>query len=690
MYITGKVNRCLGCMEVYEAYDNICPYCGYMNGTPPSEMFHLKPGTVLEDKYILGKVLGYGGFGITYIAWDRILKRKVAIKEYLPRECGTRQQEQEYISIYPGERRIQFEKGLRMFLDEAGILMRFLDLRGVVRIFDRFEENNTAYIVMEYLAGETLRERLDKTGPMTMEEAKTIISPVMDALITLHNEGVIHRDISPDNIFLTESGDVCLIDFGSAKHLSLTADSDRSVVVKRGYAPPEQYQMSGNQGPWTDVYALAVVIYRMITGVLLDDAPERLIKDHYVSPAKYCKDITKNQEKALKKALELSDTARTPSMEIFKEELFKEEPKPSRRGKGKLGILAAVLVLLVTIAVGKEYIPFDQDDDNKEHVNSSTSSTETKYVGNYKNRPFKEAKEEAKEQGVTLEVVDTCNEFEGVKQSDDSIGNILSQVPEEGDVMNPNKTVQVVISAGTKTRSMRNYCGISQDIAENQAREEEKLILVTEQSDKDSSVIPGYIVRQNKKAGDVIPEGSSVTLYISRGRDYSKITGDQWMPSLKGISFGKALKIAKDKGFYLGITKRVFDPEVKKGKICKQSVEEDELLERNQEVLVEISKGPEMMPVPDVRGQTLEQARKLLKEQKLVVAEEIVYEYNSSVPKDYVIEQSEEPGSKIAEGSEVSLTVSKGEKPKKKSKSKKHKKRKKHKKKKKSYYEYYW
>ena len=188
--------RCMGCMQTYTAYDAVCPFCGYIEGTPAKEAYHIKPGSLLHDRYTVGRAIGFGGFGITYIAWDNKLMQKVAIKEYMPSEYATRVPGNLTVTIYDGERYTEFMTGLQKFLDEAQRLAKFQNVPGIVRILDCFSENLTAYIVMEYLDGMTLKQYLaEHGGKLPYEEAVEFILPVLAALQAVHKEGIIHRDI---------------------------------------------------------------------------------------------------------------------------------------------------------------------------------------------------------------------------------------------------------------------------------------------------------------------------------------------------------------------------------------------------------------------------------------------------------------------------------------------------------------
>ena len=189
-------------MELFGDEFEICPHCGYIVGTHAEEAIHMEPGTILHDRYIIGKILGYGGFGITYIGWDGKLEQKVAIKEYLPGEFSTRMPGQSQVTVFNGEKSEQFHDGMKKFIDEAKRLAKFQNEPGIVKIFDSFEENETAYIIMEYLDGETLTDYLKREKTIPEDQAVNMLMPVMNSLQTVHAEGLLHRDIAPDNIYV--------------------------------------------------------------------------------------------------------------------------------------------------------------------------------------------------------------------------------------------------------------------------------------------------------------------------------------------------------------------------------------------------------------------------------------------------------------------------------------------------------
>ncbi len=307
----------------------ICPHCGY-DETADKERYPmaLPCGIEIGNAYTLGRVLGQGGFGITYIAKDNSTGTRLAIKEYFPDSMATRTGAQS-VSAYTGERGDGFRYGLQCFLEEAKTLASFIGTPGIVRVFRYFEENNTAYFVMEYVEGTSLKQYLrEHGGKISFAEATRILVPVMDALSIVHSKGIIHRDISPDNIIITKSGNVKLLDFGAARYSIGDMSRSLDVVLKHGYAPREQYSRHGRQGPFTDIYSLAATFYRSITGIIPQDSIDRMDNDQLVTPRAYCPDLTPQGEFALFKGLAIQPADRFSSTAQFKECLLSRGPVP--------------------------------------------------------------------------------------------------------------------------------------------------------------------------------------------------------------------------------------------------------------------------------------------------------------------------------------------------------------------------
>ncbi len=327
------MERCLGCMELIDDQAEVCPLCGYFKGSGVKEAYYLEPGTVLKGQYLLGKVLGYGGFGVTYIGYDNKLQRKIAVKEYLPSDYATRKPGTKEPVIYSGDAREQFMAGLSSFLGEARNLAGFGGIPEIVDIYDCFKENGTGYIVMEYLKGKTVKELLAREGRFPYQKAEEIILHVLDGLEAVHKEGIIHRDIAPDNIFVTDEGEIKLLDFGAARYAASIYSRSLSVILKPGYAPEEQYRSHGQQGPWTDIYGVGATFYRMITGERPPESLERMIVDDLKRPSELGMEIPPEKEEILMKSLKVQMEDRIQSAEEFKEELTKVPDKLQKEDK---------------------------------------------------------------------------------------------------------------------------------------------------------------------------------------------------------------------------------------------------------------------------------------------------------------------------------------------------------------------
>ena len=311
------MHLCMGCMnELGE--ETLCPNCGYDEAVIGSESSaFLKPGTTLRnERFTVGVALGQGGFGITYIGYDNILNTKVAIKEYYPSDMVGRANNGGTVSPFTMNTD-DYGKGKERFIEEARTLAKFAGHPCIVGVKDCFEENGTAYMVMEFLEGVSLKEYLSrKGGKVSVNEAISILTPVVDALRAVHKVGIIHRDISPDNIYVTTDARVRLIDFGAARQ-SVGGHKSLSVMLKPGYAPEEQYRTRGNQGPWTDVYALTATLYRMITGSVPPDALERVLEDNLEIP----EGLSPNVQAAIRHGLAVRASERYSSVDRFYAEL---------------------------------------------------------------------------------------------------------------------------------------------------------------------------------------------------------------------------------------------------------------------------------------------------------------------------------------------------------------------------------
>ena len=280
-----EIRRCMKCMHALAAGETVCPECGRPYGSVRAESFALKPGTILDGKYLVGEMLGQGGFGITYIGFDLLLEQKIAIKEYFPMSTGMVSREGRSTVVWSDAvmQKSGVEKGFDSFLKEARKMAKLRSIPSVVGVNSVFIQNETAYIVMDFIEGETLLKKLQREGPVDYGTCVSLMTPIMQALSEVHKHGIIHRDISPDNIMVQNDGRLILLDLGAAKDLDIQGKDGNlqssQMVAKQGFSPVEQYGRDGKIGPWTDVYAMAATIYYCCTGVLPPSATDRMIED---------------------------------------------------------------------------------------------------------------------------------------------------------------------------------------------------------------------------------------------------------------------------------------------------------------------------------------------------------------------------------------------------------------------------
>ena len=542
---------CLGCMtELIEGGEfSRCPHCGYIAGTRAESSLHMQPGTVLTGRYLIGRVIGYGGFGVTYIGWDNVLQQRVAIKEYLPSEFATRAVGQTHITIFGGNKAEQFADGMAKFIDEAKRLVRFQSEPGIVRVYDSFEANNTAYIIMEYLDGETLTACLDREKRIPVEQAVELLTPVIQSLEAIHKEGIIHRDIAPDNIMLTRDGQIKLIDFGAARYATTSHSRSLTVVIKPGYSPEEQYRSRGDQGPHTDVYALSAVLYRMVTGITPPDALERRAffenkkKDTLIPPSKYCK-ISKSMENAILNGMNVRIEDRTPTAAAFLSQLTSKTRVQRVMGKIKAidlikwplwakvvipvsGVaVATLLVLLFTGRIGfPDHSPITERplDENMTRVPSVVNCS----VEAAQNR---------------LEEWELTAMISGRETSDTIPADmVLRQSVGAGEIVEKATSVELYISAAAEPEAED---GTMPDVAYYTESPAASILsrlgaVVAVEREYSDSVAEGIVVRSSPGQGEPLAEGGTVTLYVSMGPDPATLPseepeGDEPEPSAPG------------------------------------------------------------------------------------------------------------------------------------------------------------
>ncbi len=359
---TTTQHLCYNCFSQRESPEGPCPYCGFDLAENTKKFpVALRAGTVLNNRYIVGRVLGQGGFGITYLAFDTQLQTKVAVKEYMPNDIATRI-EGATVSVAMDTKKDDFTYGAERFQEEARTLAKFIGHPNIAGVSSYFDANDTSYFVMDYIEGISFKSYIGNAGGrVSVDEALNIMIPVLRALTAVHQEGFIHRDVTPDNIYISKDGNVKLLDFGSARYSIGDKSKSLDVILKVGYAPKEQYIRRGRQGPYTDVYSCAACLYAALTGVLPPESLERLDQDELVPVSQAGIEIPEWLDRAILKGLAVQPEDRFQSaaefLDAIENQIAVEVPgaapvqAPQAAKKSRTPLIAAVAALLA-VAVG--------------------------------------------------------------------------------------------------------------------------------------------------------------------------------------------------------------------------------------------------------------------------------------------------------------------------------------------------
>lgn len=660
------MKRCLGCMQTYDNELNICPHCGYVEGTEQEEAIHMVPGAVLNDRYIIGRVVGYGGFGVTYIAWDKILQHRVAIKEYLPSEFSTRIPGQLELTVFNGDKSQQFEDGLKKFIEEARRLAKFQNEAGIVKVFDCFENNKTAYIIMEYLEGITLSEYIKENGRIPVDVAVQMLMPIMNSLKTVHKAGIIHRDIAPDNIMITVNGEIKLIDFGAARYATTSHSRSLTVIIKPGYSPEEQYRSRGDQGPHTDVYAIGAVLYRMVTGMVPPDAMERRAffensnKDILEPLRKYDKNLPQNRENAILNAMNIRIEDRSPDMDTLIQELTSNETVARLSGKiKKVDILkwpvwlkitvptALVAIITLTVLFLTGVIGFNLHSPREIWIPDGMTR-----VPRVVSMNEDEASTILSEKQLDYVIV-------GLRYDEQiGAGCVLTQSSSVGSVVPINSALEIIISAGVEQMETPYVTGFELAHAIEEIEANGFLYEIVEEYD--SVIEEGCIVSQSIAGGVEGDKGSMITLVVSKGRnpetEYT-FSGDS-MPDFTGKSLDNIKKICETYGIKLIVTEYEYSDSVDEMCVISQEISPNTYIQSDVVLKIVLSKSECEYKVPSLVYLTEEEAAEKLDSINLPYT--IKYEESENVAKGCVVSQSIEAGKVVDATDVIELVVSSG------------------------------
>lgn len=688
---------CFGCFEQYDDSFNICPHCGYAEGTEPELATYMRPGAILNERYVIGRALGHGGFSVTYLAWDALLLHKVAIKEYLPSEYATRRPGESRLTIFSGKEGEYFQFGKEKFLDEAKRLSAFQNEDGIVHVYDCFSANETAYLVMEYLDGITLSEYLKKEaavlpqGRIAPEKAISMLTPVMLSLQRVHDSGMIHRDIAPDNIMLLKDGGVRLIDFGAARHAVHDCGKSMTVIIKDGYSPEEQYNSHSVQGPAADVYALSATLYQMITGITPPGAIERgeylqkHKRDMLPPPSKFNKAVTKTQDTAILNGMALHTQDRTQSIAELYEELTAQTPVRRvqetirKRSSFSWPLWAKITagVLAAAIVAGGVLLYLNRK------PKTDTAAEDGSYVlsPNVVNMQVVNAVTAAEDASLHL-VVEGSDYDAGVEQ-----GRILTQNPDPGTKLAPASDLLATASLGKErpVGVMDDMSSMLKDAAEDHlTRMGLSDVQINWEYVASDDEMPGTIVSQSVTAGSTLTPSSNVTISVAQpsqtpvtpvpttpsdgsgsGGSSGSVDISELVPSedsyvtvrdYVGQSFDTAKADLRTVSLYGVKCELRYHPSIPSGSIIQQSPEGGEKILKGSGVYFVVSLGPQKQLVPNVLYKEQGEAERLLAQSGFGSAPKAVT--SSYVAPGHVAAQTPLGGSEAAPGTKISLDIS--------------------------------
>ena len=641
--------QCNNCKNSIEELP--CKYCGY-DGKEILNPHYLPCGQELgQGKYIIGRVLGAGGFGVTYSALDKVLNRRVAIKEYMPGEFSTRMQGNSHLTVFGGEKEEQFKAGMAKFYDESVRLSKFTEVQGIVQVYDCFYENNTAYIVMEYLEGETLDQLIKRESKIPVEDAVKIATKVLEALCVVHEAGMIHRDIAPNNIFLTSDGKVKLLDFGAARTATGSHSKSLTVMYKEGFTAEEQYRSNGDQGTWTDVYSVAATLYKSITGITPEGAMERKLRDELKPVGKCGADVPKNVETAIMNALNVNPKKRTQTAEQFMKELngsvnVKNRFERTRESKiarfpksvaiaGGIIIIASVMVLVLQ-QMGILSIHFET------FTNLFVPEGKVRMM-NVVNMDEDEAKERLEQLGLVME----REELRYDNQI--SPGRIISQNVKKGELVDAGTIVGVVVSSESVRVAVPDIVGLNLEDAETLLSEQAlKWDVVQENSIYPVNTVIGCDPEEKKW----MYQGDTVSLTVSAGMELIS-DNDYQLADLTGMTEDDARALLAENGVYLNVIGTEASSTVAEGRVIQQTEKPGDVIHGGSTVNVIISSGKPLVSMPNVIGMTEADAKEVIREAGLSVTVSYLADMESEL--GTVIDQNAKEGAEITEGTTVEI-----------------------------------
>lgn len=563
MKVNGR-ERCVGCMKPLTA-EGRCAYCGLQQDKYRPIPRCLRPGMCLRDRYVLGRVLGEGSFGISYIAWDCLLDTVVAIKEYFPASLVSRHisEEDEDTNVYIYEKREsqKYQESLKKYLGEAKSLSAYYDLDGIVSVRDFFYANNTAYIVMGYVDGISVKEYVEKNGPIEGEKFLRMLEPVIQSLAKVHQTGVLHRDISPDNMLLTRDEKLVLIDFGAARKENINMTRSMTVVFKRGFSPEEQYRTRGQQGAWTDVYALCATAYYALTGKAPDESIQRVLEDDMPSLTEMTDvDLPMRQKRAFMKGMTVDFHHRYQTMDELYQGLYQQGRDKKHLGAWLAGA-AAVVCCVALLGTGAVYGLHKHSQAKKDAIQTEAPQqtalaevTTTPYAADvqeyqmisFKSMTKKEALKALAGQDTELSVQWKYRYSSRIKKGRIVTQSIPAKTRYRGETYSK---IVLTISKGKRKTEVPKLTGVSKERARTLLKER-KLHWTWKEVEREGT--EGIVASQSRTAGSKVPVGTTIVVTITR-KPKQQIVATAQPKATAAPKTGTKAQKKSDSGQFVGV-----------------------------------------------------------------------------------------------------------------------------------------
>lgn len=563
MKVNGR-ERCVGCMKPLTA-EGRCAYCGLQQDKYRPIPRCLRPGMCLRDRYVLGRVLGEGSFGISYIAWDCLLDTVVAIKEYFPASLVSRHisEEDEDTNVYIYEKREsqKYQESLKKYLGEAKSLSAYYDLDGIVSVRDFFYANNTAYIVMGYVDGISVKEYVEKNGPIEGEKFLRMLEPVIQSLAKVHQTGVLHRDISPDNMLLTRDEKLVLIDFGAARKENINMTRSMTVVFKRGFSPKEQYRTRGQQGAWTDVYALCATAYYALTGKAPDESIQRVLEDDMPSLTEMTDvDLPMQQKRAFMKGMTVDFHHRYQTMDELYQGLYQQGRDKKHLGAWLAGA-AALVCCVALLGTGAVYGLHKHSQAKKDAIQTEAPQqtalaevTTTPYAADvqeyqmisFKSMTKKEALKALAGQDTELSVQWKYRYSSRIKKGRIVTQSIPAKTRYRGETYSK---IVLTISKGKRKTEVPKLTGVSKERARTLLKER-KLHWTWKEVEQEGT--EEIVASQSRTAGSKVPVGTTIVVTITR-KPKQQIVATAQPKATAAPKTGTKAQKKSDSGQFVGV-----------------------------------------------------------------------------------------------------------------------------------------